>query len=120
MTPAAVIARCLELQAAATSRAELDYATGRTAGTVHTLFTIGQLTQDERAAHIAATHDAADARRAELADADTARPSDAGLGYRTGREVGRVLALYAAGLLTADECDALTCAVQDAEEVRRG
>ncbi|MDV7211073.1 hypothetical protein [Azotobacter beijerinckii] len=45
--------------------------------------------------------------------------SSAALDYATGCTVGSVLALFAVGLLNADECDAGTAAARDADRARR-
>lgn len=63
MTPAAIIARCLAQQAAADSRAALDYATGCSVGTVLALFAAGLLTDAECEAGTAAAREADRARR---------------------------------------------------------
>ena len=63
MTPAAILARCLAQQAAADSRAALDYATGCSVGTVLALYAAGLLTDAECDAGTAAARDADRARR---------------------------------------------------------
>lgn len=70
MTPAAILARCLEQQAAADSRAALDYATGCSVGTVLALYAAGLLSDAECDAGTAAARDADRARRLAW---DTAR-----------------------------------------------
>lgn len=63
MTPAAILARCLAQQAAADSRAALDYATGCSVGTVLALYAAGLLSDAECDAGTAAARDADRARR---------------------------------------------------------
>lgn len=63
MTPAAILASCLEQQAAADSRAALDYATGCSMGSVLALFAAGLLTDAECEAGTAAAREADRARR---------------------------------------------------------
>lgn len=74
MTPAAIIARCLVQQAAADSRAALDYATGCTVGTVLALFAAGLLSADECDAGTAAAREADSARRLAWDAARAAAP----------------------------------------------
>ncbi len=75
MTPAAILARCLAQQAAADSRAALDYATGCSVGSVLALYAVGLLTADECAAGTAAARDADRDRRLAW---DTARAAALG------------------------------------------
>ncbi|QQE88540.1 hypothetical protein [Azotobacter chroococcum] len=63
MKPAAIIANCLAQQAAADSRAALDYATGCSVGTVLALFAAGLLSADECDAGTTAARAADRARR---------------------------------------------------------
>jgi hypothetical protein len=75
MTPAAILARCLEQQAAADSRAALDYATGCSVGTVLALYAAGLLSDAECDAGTAAAREADRARRLAW---DTARAAALG------------------------------------------
>lgn len=63
MTPASIIARCLAQQAAADSRAALDYATGCSVGSVLALYAVGLLSDAECAAGTTAARDADRDRR---------------------------------------------------------
>lgn len=80
MTPTAILARCLAQQAAADSRAALDYATGCSVGSALALFAVGLLTSGECDAGTAAARDADRARRLAW---DTARAAALGADQST-------------------------------------
>lgn len=113
-TPANVIGQSLERQGQADNLAALEHASASTLSTIDTLHALGCLSVCERDAYAVAALAAENARRSTLPAADEAEDGDFS-SCETGHAVGRVLALYAAGLLTAAECDAAARAAEEAE-----